>query len=582
MKNKDKSTLSVLKPYLLRYKKLLIAGVFAVAFTNAFMLAGPWILKNAINGLEGNITSSGLAGYAIAIIIVTVISAIFRFMMRQTMIVASRKVEYDFRNDFFAHLLTLDKQYYNKTPTGDIMARASNDMDSVRAMLGPGIMYFFSTAFALVMAISLMIMISPKLTFLALIPMPLITILVFFLGREINKRYAKIQKQYSDITARAQESFSGIRVVKAYVQENSEIDDFSKLCLEYIRKNMSMIKIWGFFFPSIVLFSGIAVISVLWFGGMAVIEEAISLGDFVAFSAYLLLLIWPMAALGWVVGLYQRGKASLGRINQILLERPIVKNGAKPVTRDIAGKIEFRNLRFAYDENDVLKDINIVIEPGTNVALIGDTGSGKSTLISLLMRAYPIERGMIFIDDIDINDYALDCLRSQIVPVMQETFLFSDTIGQNIAYGKPDIGINSIKEYSLFAAIASEIEEFPKDYDTILGERGITLSGGQKQRTALARALSSHPKILVLDDAFSAVDTRTEEEILTNLRQILSGKTTIMISHRISTVKDADMILVLSDGVISEKGKHRELIAAGGKYFKLYQRQLLEDELEIL
>jgi len=582
MKNKDKSTLSVLKPYLLRYKKLLIAGVFAVAFTNAFMLAGPWILKNAINGLDGNITSSGLAGYAIAIIIVTVISAIFRFMMRQTMIVASRKVEYDFRNDFFAHLLTLDKQYYNKTPTGDIMARASNDMDSVRAMLGPGIMYFFSTAFALVMAISLMIMISPKLTFLALIPMPLITILVFFLGREINKRYAKIQKQYSDITARAQESFSGIRVVKAYVQENSEIDDFSKLCLEYIRKNMSMIKIWGFFFPSIVLFSGIAVISVLWFGGMAVIEEAISLGDFVAFSAYLLLLIWPMAALGWVVGLYQRGKASLGRINQILLERPIVKNGAKPVTRDIAGKIEFRNLRFAYDENDVLKDINIVIEPGTNVALIGDTGSGKSTLISLLMRAYPIERGMIFIDDIDINDYALDCLRSQIVPVMQETFLFSDTIGQNIAYGKPDIGINSIKEYSLFAAIASEIEEFPKDYDTILGERGITLSGGQKQRTALARALSSHPKILVLDDAFSAVDTRTEEEILTNLRQILSGKTTIMISHRISTVKDADMILVLSDGVISEKGKHRELIAAGGKYFKLYQRQLLEDELEIL
>jgi ATP-binding cassette subfamily B multidrug efflux pump len=582
MNDKGNSTLGVLMPYLMRYKKLWVAGIFAVAMTNIFMLAGPWILRLAINGLEKGITASRLAIYAGAIITVTLISAVFRFMMRQTMIVASRKVEYDFRNDFFAHILTLDRQYFDRTPTGDIMARATNDMDSVRSMIGPGIMYFCSTAIALVLAISLMIKISLNLTLLALIPMPVITVLVFFLGREVNKRYAKIQKQYSDITARAQESFSGIRVVKAYVREDSEIEDFASLSYDYVKKNMSMVRVWGFFFPAIVLFSGVALIMVLWFGGKAVIEGTINLGDFVAFSAYLLLLIWPMAALGWVVGLYQRGKASLSRIKQILDEKPVVKSPANPVNKVIEGKIEFRNLRFGYDREVVLKGISAVIEPGTRVALIGDTGSGKTTLVSLLQRAYPVERGMIFIDDIDINDYDLKSLRSQVVPVLQETFLFSDTIKHNIAYGRPDAELDSIRRFAFTAGIGSEIDEFPKEYETILGERGITLSGGQKQRTALARALSSDPRILILDDAFSAVDTRTEEEILTNLRQILSGRTTITIAHRISTVKNSDIILVLRDGVIVERGHHAELVDAGGHYTHLYQRQLLRDELETL
>jgi ATP-binding cassette subfamily B protein len=553
-----------------------------VAFTNIFMLAAPWILRIAINDLEKGVTTTRLVIYAGAIILVTLISASFRFMMRQTMIVASRKVEYDFRNDFFDHIMTLDRKYYDRTPTGDIMARASNDMDSVRAMIGPGIMYFCSTAIALVLAISLMVKISLTLTLLALIPMPVITVLVFFLGREVNKRYAKIQKQYSDMTARAQESFSGVRVVKAYVRENYEIDDFASVSMGYVKKNMSMVRVWGFFFPAIVLFSGVALIMVLWFGGKAVIEGTINLGDFVAFSAYLLLLIWPMAALGWVVGLYQRGKASLGRINQILEEKPVVANIAGAIKKDIEGKIEFRNLRFGYGRDIVLNDINMLIEPGTRLALLGDTGSGKTTLVSLLQRAYPVERGMIFVDDIDINDYDLKCLRSQIVPVMQETFLFSDTIKQNIAYGRQQVEMESIRRFALTAGIASEIDEFPKEYETILGERGITLSGGQKQRTALARALSSNPKVLILDDAFSAVDTRTEEEILTNLRQILSGRTTIIISHRISTVKDSDIILVLKDGVIVERGHHAELVSAGGHYARLYERQLLEDELETL
>jgi ATP-binding cassette subfamily B protein len=557
-------------------------GILAVALTNVFMLATPWILKNAINELESNITSQGLFSYAAAIVGVTLISAIFRFLMRQTMIVASRRIEYDLRNDFFEHLLTLDRAYYDKIPTGDIMARATNDMDSVRSMLGPGIMYFCSTAIALVLALSLMMGISLKLTLLSMIPMPIITLLVFFLGREVNKRYVKIQEQYSKITARAQESFAGVRVVKAYVQESAETDDFSSLNKEYIKRNMSMVKVWGMFFPAIILFSGIMVITVLWFGGRAVIEGSIGLGDFVAFTAYLLLLIWPLAALGWVVGLYQRGKASLQRINNILLSKPTVKNDPDPIVREINGKIEFKNLNFSYGKTQVLKDINIVIEPGMNVAIIGDTGSGKTTLTSLLLRSYPIDRGAIFIDDIDIHKYDLESLRSQIVPVMQETFLFSDTIKQNIAYGRQRRGLESVKAFAYLAGIAGEIETFPDDYDTILGERGITLSGGQKQRTALARALSANPRVLILDDAFSAVDTHTEEEILRNLKQVLSDRTSIIISHRISTVKDSDLILVMSDGSIIERGTHKQLLKAKGHYAAIYERQLLKDELEAL
>ena len=582
MRKNGRGSLRVLRPYMLKYKKLWIAGLFSVAMTSVFMLAAPWILKDAVDALESGVTPGGLVRYAAAIIAVTLISAIFRFFMRQTMIVSSRKIEYDLRNDFFAHLLTLDRPYYNKTPTGDIMARATNDMDSVRSMLGPGIMYFCSTAITLTLALSLMIKISPKLTLLSMIPMPVITILVFFLGHEINKRYTKIQEQYSTITARAQESFSGIRVVKAYVQENSEIEDFSLLNLDYVKKNMSMVKVWAMFFPAIVLFSGTAIIMVLWFGGKAVISESITLGDFVAFTAYLSLLIWPMAALGWVVGLYQRGKASLSRIEQILNARPIIKNIKKAISRKIEGKIELKNLRFAYDSAEVLKGIDVVIKPGTNAAIIGRTGSGKTTLISLLMRAYPVERGMIFIDDIDINDYDLQSLRSQIVPVMQETFLFSETIKSNIGYGNHDRSLESVTKFAVAAGVAGEIEDFPHKYDTLLGERGITLSGGQKQRTALARALSSAPQVLLLDDTFSSVDTHTEEEILTNLRQILKGKTTFMISHRISTIKGADVIFVMSDGKIVERGKHDDLLAAGGHYARLYQKQLIESELEAL
>jgi ATP-binding cassette subfamily B protein len=524
----------------------------------------------------------GLALYSGAIIGVYLVSALFTYFMRQTMIVASRKIEYDFRNDFFSHLLTLDRPFYDKTSTGDIMARASNDIDSVRNMIGPGIMYSCATAAGLSMSLTLMITINPKLTLLSMLPMPVITFLVFFLGREVNKRYTLIQEKYSDLTTRAQENFSGIRVVKAYIQEQSEINDYSKMSFDYISKNMSMVRIWGLFWPAIVLFGGVAVIMILWFGGKSVVAGTITLGEFVAFTAYLLMLIWPMAALGWVVGLYQRGKASLVRIKEILAIEPIIKDIANPIKKNIIGKIEFRNLKFSYNSHEVIKGLDVVIEPGMNVAIIGDTGSGKSTLVSLLSRAYPVDRGMIFIDDIDINDYSLDSIRAQIAPVMQETFLFSETISSNIAFGVPGQNMDSVSGSALAAGLSSEINEFPQKFNTILGERGITLSGGQKQRTALARALAADPSVLVMDDAFSSVDTHTEEEILTNLRQILKGKTSIMISHRTSTVKNADLILVLSNGRIVERGRHNELLAMGGHYSQLYEMQLLKDELEAL
>lgn len=582
MDQTTKTPFGYLRPYLWKYRKLELAGFGAILFSTGFMLAAPWILKDAINSLQRSVTLGGLAMYAGIIVGVTIISAIFTYLMRQTLIVTSRKIEYDFRNDFFSHILTLDKPYYDKMPTGDLMARATNDLDSIRNMVGPGIMYFLQTSVKLLMTLPLMIKINGNLTLLSMIPMPIITVLALTLGRKVHKQFVKIQTQYSTITTRAQENFSGIRVVKAYVQEQAEIEDFSRLNSDYIKMNMSMVKVWGIFFPAIALFSGIAVIMVVWFGGKAVIAEKMTLGDFVAFISYLLILIWPVAALGWVIGLYQRGKASLGRIAEILNARPVVSDKPDAISRTIDGKIELRSLRFAYDDKEIIKGMNVTIEAGANVALIGATGSGKSTIVSLLTHSYPIPRGMILIDDIDINDYSLESLRSQIVPVMQETFLFSETIRSNIAYGNYDLHAEAVSKSALMAGLATEIDEFPLKYDTILGERGITLSGGQKQRTALARALASDPRALILDDAFSSVDTHTEEEILSNLRQVLKGRTSIMISHRISTVKDADLILVIADGKIIERGRHRELLALQGHYAELYEKQLLKDELEAL
>ena len=578
----EKTASEIIKSYIFKHTRVWLWGILTIILTTVFTMASPWILRQAINVLQEGVTIQKLIFYALAIVGATIIQGVFRFLMRQTMIVTSRNIEYELRNDLFDHLLKLDRQYYNKMSTGDIMARMTNDLEAVRAMVGPGIMYFTSTLFTFTAAVTLMSIINIKLTLVTSIPLPFISALTFFISREVHKRYAKIQEQYSKITADVQENLSGIRVIKAYVQEDNAIKRFGRLNREYIRKNLAMIRIWGLFFPAIFGFAGMAAALVLWVGGNQVINGQLTLGDLVAFTAYLMLLMWPMAALGWVMGLYQRGMASMKRIARIFNSSPvIISPSSGAVKKDIQGKIEFKQLEFAYNGKPVLNDIDLAIAPGQTVAILGHTGSGKTSLVSLIPRLYPTRRGMLYIDDIDINDYDLHSLRSQIGLVAQETILFSQSIESNITFSG-EITDHKIKDIAVLAGIADEIEDFPSGYQTILGERGITLSGGQKQRTALARALAIKPKILILDDAFSSVDTATEEQILQNLRTIFSTCTTLIISHRISTVKNSDYIVVLENGRIAETGNHNELIALGKLYARLYERQLISQELEAL
>jgi ATP-binding cassette, subfamily B, multidrug efflux pump len=578
----EKTAAQIIRGYIFRYKSRWLWGILTVLLSTAFSMVSPWVLRQAINALQQTITTQKLVLYAVTIVVATIIQGIFLFYMRQTMIVASRKIEYDLRNDLFSHILRLDRPYFDKTPTGDIMAKMTNDLDAVRNMVGPGIMYFVTTVFTFSMAFILMVIINPKLTLVAFLPLPFITITTYILGREVHKRYIKIQEQYSTITTEVQENLSGIRVIKAYVQEENEIQRFGRLNRDYIKKNLQMVKIWGMIFPVVFGFAGLSIALVLWIGGNQVINKTGTLGDLVAFTAYLMLLLWPVAALGWVIGLYQRGMASMKRIAVIFNATPKIPTSQEGgIKQAIQGKIEFRNLNFGYDEKDVLHDISLLIPAGKTVAVLGHTGSGKTSLISLIPRLYPIPRGMLFIDDVDINDLDLFNLRSQIGLVAQETFLFSQTIEDNISLGGRS-SKNIVGETASIASIAEDINGFPSGFQTLVGERGITLSGGQRQRTALARALAIGPKILILDDAFSSVDTATEENILTNLRQVMGNCTSLIISHRVSTVKNADLIVVLADGRIAESGTHGQLLAKSGLYALLHERQLIKQELEAL
>jgi ATP-binding cassette subfamily B multidrug efflux pump len=576
----------LLKEYILRYKHLWLWGFVAVLLTNVFTMVAPWVLRYAIDGISKGVRSELLIAYAGLIVGLAIVQGVFRYFMRQTMIVASRRIEYDLRQDFFAHLEGLDRAYYDRSQTGDIMARATNDVESVRMMVGPGIMNLANTIVAVLIGLALMLNLNWKLTLYIFIPFPALSLVTFLFMRLIFPRYEKIQEQYSKISARAQESLSGIRVIKAYVQEANERKAFHRLNKDYIKKNMDMIRIWGALFPVLSLLAGAMMVIVLLVGGGYVIGGDMTLGEFVAFTAYLGLLVWPMIALGWVIGLYQRGMASLGRIMRILRERPLVQEAPVPThIEPIRGEIEFRGLSFVYpgSEIEVLKNINLKIKTGQTVAIVGATGSGKTTLVNLISRTYPVPRGELFIDGVDINDLPLQTLRRKVGFVPQETFLFSETVRKNIVFGlegTPEL--SDIEERARCAAIDKEILDFPDGYDTILGERGITLSGGQKQRTAIARALMLDPPILVLDDAFSSVDTYTEEEILGNLKCIFVGRTVIVISHRISTVKGADNIVVLDRGEIVEQGRHDYLVNLGGLYSRIHKKQLLAEELEVI
>ena len=593
--------LSRLRAYVGRYGTRLFFGTLCVTLSNLAAIVSPRLLKYAIDNLSKSLSQEKLVVYSLLIVLFAVVEGLFLFLMRKIMIGVSRYIEYDLRNDLFAHLLALSRRYYQDHKTGDIMSRSTNDLSAVRMLVGPGIMYSVNTLIGMIVVLSFMLQISLFLTLFAIITIPVVSLAVRYFGAMIHHRFEKIQAAFAEISARVQENLAGVRVIRAFTQEESEIEEFRRLNQDYLRKNVQLIRVWGTFYPMLGSLFGMGSVFVLWFGGREVMAGHITLGDFVAFNAYLAMLSWPMIALGWVINIMERGSASMGRINQIFDFQPQIYDdsirlqaGPLPVVSkvtsglsmleaspasEIHGEIEFKNLSFAFNGNSVLRGINLRIPEGSTFAIVGETGSGKSSLVNLLARVYDFNDGEILIDGLPIQRYPLKVLRSQIAYVPQETFLFSETLRENIAFGVDRASDDQVQDAARWAQILPDVQEFPKKFETMIGERGITLSGGQQQRTAIARALIRNPKILILDDALSSVDTYTEEKILTALKKIMRERTSILISHRTSTVKFTDQIIVLRGGMIVERGTHEELVKQQGYYADLYQKQLLEDEL---
>jgi ATP-binding cassette subfamily B protein len=559
-----------------------------VVLTNAITLSGPWILKYAIDDLNAAVTRQKLIFYAALLLGVAIASGVTRFAMRRILIGISRLIEYDIRNAFYAHLQRLPLAYFHANRTGDLMSRATNDLSAVRMMVGPAVMYTASTGLTFVIALALMSTINVQLTLVSLIPLPFVTITARYFGRAIHERFERIQAQLSDLSAVTQEALAGVRVIRAYRQEDEEVERFRRANQEFVERNRVLIKLQGLFYPSMGLFMGVSELLVLWLGAREVIAGRMTVGELVAFNSYLAMLAWPMIAFGWVTNLMQRGRASWSRMLQVL-EAPVAIDDSavtNPTLRpeDLDGAIELRHLTFGFGDKPVLNDVSLTIDAGQTVAIVGRTGSGKSALLSLLARLHDPPEGTVFIDGIDVRHMPLATLRGVMGFVPQEPFLFSDTIAENVAFGSSEaaeagVVTGAVETVATIAQLDKDVAQFPDGYKTRIGERGITLSGGQKQRTAIARALFVDPKILILDDALSAVDTHTEEEILRGLREFRKGRTTLIVSHRISTVRDADVIVVLDEGRIIERGTHDALVAAAGVYAELHRQQLLEEEL---
>ncbi len=579
-----------LVPYLKRYRKSLAWGAAATILYNVLKVLLPLVIGHAIDDMQHGLTQAKIMHHGLRLLVLAVFSAFFLYMMRQVIIGASREIEFDLRNDLFKNLERQPASFYHTHRTGDIMARTTNDLSAVRQLLGPAIMYSANTIVFTAAALPFMYRISPRLTFFAFVPLPMASILVQYFGNRIHTRFERIQAMFSDISAKAQENFSGARLIRAFAQEEAEIASFETANKEYIKRSLHLVRLMAMLWPTLEFVLGLSLMITLLVGGHEVVAHHISVGQFTSFNVYMVQLTWPMIAVGWVVNLFQRGTASVVRIDELLKQEPaIADRELTSVMHEhfenaevIAGDIEFRRLSFAYPTGgEVLHDISLTIPAGTSLAIVGPTGSGKSTLVNLIPRLLDAAPGMVLIDGAPIRSYPLAAVRSQIGFVPQETFLFSDTVRHNIAFGKPAASDLEIEDAATVAHIRTEILEFPKGFDTLVGERGVTLSGGQKQRSAIARAVIRDPRILILDDALASVDTYTEEQILTGLRRVMQDRTTIFISHRVSTARNADQIAVLVAGRIAELGTHDELLALSGYYTSLYTKQALEEELAV-
>jgi ATP-binding cassette subfamily B multidrug efflux pump len=572
-------------PYLWRYRRGLALGMGSLLLKDVVSAALPLVIRGGVDSLTSGFRIQIVFRFAAILVGLSILKGIFQYWMRVILIGISRDIEYDLRNDLFSHLVTLSSDFYARYRTGDIMARATNDLNAVRMMLGPGIMYWTETMFTAVLSITVMLSVDWKLTLMCLVPAPLVSIAVMLFGKRIHDRFEVIQKMFSDISSRVQENLSGVRVIRAYAQEDAELRKFEVLNQDYVAQNIRLARLSGLFMPLLQALISLSFLVVLLAGGYRLLQHRISLGSFVMFNTYMGMLVWPMIALGWVVNLMQRGRASWERIMELMREKPEISReevGASKEAGEVLGALRFEGVEVRYPAGAALKNVDLEIPAGATVAIVGHTGSGKSTLASLIPRLTDPTRGIVFLDGVDLKELDPEWLRRQIGFVPQETFLFSATLADNIAWGVEGASEAAISRAAELAGLGPDIADFPAGYQTMIGERGLTLSGGQKQRVAIARAILRNPRILILDDALSSVDTLTEERILTGLTGVMRGRTTILISHRVSTVRAASRIFVIEHGEVAEQGTHAQLIGSGGYYADLYQKQLLEEELEAI